>query len=134
MKNRTLLLLSIFIIVASLLIVGGNAKALDQLTVYLPVSFRDYCPPLFADDFSDSTSGWPVSDDGNRSYEYLNNEYRILVRNTGWWVGARPGFTASDYILTVDVRNITMASTSTMMEAGQAYLLVLPIVSTPAPL
>lgn len=107
MKNRTLLLLSIFIIVASLLIVGGNAKALDQLTVYLPVSFRDYCPPLFADDFSDSTSGWPVSDDGNRSYEYLNNEYRILVRNTGWWVGARPGFTASDYILTVDVRNIT---------------------------
>ena len=56
---------------------------------------------------SHSTSGWPVSDDGNRSYEYLNNEYRILVRNTDWWAGGRPGFKASDYILTVDVRNAT---------------------------
>lgn len=107
MKHRTLLLLSILIIIASLLIVGGNAKALDQLTVYLPVSFRNYCPPLFADDFSNPTSGWPVGDDWNIRYEYLNNEYRILVRNTGWWAGARPGFKATDYNLTVDVRNAT---------------------------
>jgi hypothetical protein len=107
MKERTLLLSSILIIVASLLIVGGNAKALNQLTVYLPVTFRNYCPPLFADDFSDPTSGWPVGDDGNIRYEYLNNEYRILLRNTDWWAGARPGFLASDYNLTVDVRNAT---------------------------
>jgi hypothetical protein len=107
MKKRTLLLSSILIIVASLLIAGGNAKALDQLTIYLPVSFRNYCPPLFADDFSDPTSGWYVGDDGINRYEYLNNEYRILVRNTGGWAGVRPGFMASDYNLTVDVRNVT---------------------------
>lgn len=107
MKKRTPFILSILIIVGSLLIVGGNAKALDQLTVYLPVIFRNYCPPMFADDFSDPTSGWPVFDNGNRRYEYLNNEYRILLRNTDSWSGARPGFEASDYNLTVDVRNAT---------------------------
>jgi hypothetical protein len=69
MKKRTFLSASILIILISLLIVGGNAKALNQLTIYLPVTFRDYCSPLFADDFSNPNSGWPVSDDGNRRYE-----------------------------------------------------------------
>jgi hypothetical protein len=107
MKKSTLLLVSILVVVASLLILGENAKAFDQLTIYLPITFRDYCPPLFADDFSNPASGWPVGDNGNIRREYLNNEYRILVRNNFWWAGARPGFKASDYILTVDVYNVT---------------------------
>ena len=63
------------------------------------------CSPLFTDDFSDPGSGWPISDDGNIRYEYLAGEYRIMVRNTSWWTGARPGFKASDYVVAVDVRN-----------------------------
>jgi len=107
MKKRTIFQTSFVILIIILIVAWGNANALDQLTVYLPVIFRNYCPPLFADDFSDPTIGWPVGDDGNIRYEYLNNEYRILVRNTDWWAGARPGFLASDYNLTVDVRNAT---------------------------
>ena len=80
----------------------------DPLThVFLPVVTRNYCAPLYTDDFSDPGSGWPISDDGDIQYEYLDGEYRILVRNTNRWAGAAPGFKASDYVVTVDVRNVT---------------------------
>jgi hypothetical protein len=73
---------------------------------YLPVIVRP-CVPLFNDDFSNPSSGWSIEDDGNVRYEYLNSEYRILVRNTDWWAAARPGFQISDYILEADVRNVS---------------------------
>jgi hypothetical protein len=38
-------------------------------------------------------------------FEYNNGEYRILVRSTDWATGAHPGFQASDYYVTVDLRN-----------------------------
>jgi uncharacterized repeat protein (TIGR01451 family) len=76
--------------------------------IYLPIIFRNYCPPgPYADDFSDPGSGWPIDDTGDTLYEYLNGEYRILLRNANWWAGARPGFKASNYIVAVDVRRTT---------------------------
>jgi hypothetical protein len=69
--------------------------------------FRNYCPPLYFDDFSDSGSGWPIHDSGSSRREYLAGEYRILLRNTDWWAGAKSGFKASNYIVAVDVRNVT---------------------------
>jgi uncharacterized repeat protein (TIGR01451 family) len=82
--------------------------AVEPLWVYLPIIFRNYCPPgPYADDFSDPGSGWPIDDTGDTLYEYLNGEYRILLRNANWWAGARPGFKASNYIVAVDVRRTT---------------------------
>lgn len=75
--------------------------------VHLPVTIRDYGSSGFYDDFSDPSSGWPVGDDGNIRYEYLNGEYEIYISNPYWWAAARPGFQASDYILEADVRNIS---------------------------
>jgi CSLREA domain-containing protein len=73
--------------------------------VYCPMVLKNYCPPLFADNFDDPASGWPVGDDGNVRYEYIAGEYRVLVRPSQWWAGARPGIKASNYVVRADVRN-----------------------------
>ncbi|NIM94746.1 MAG: hypothetical protein GTO18_13680 [Anaerolineales bacterium] len=74
-------------------------------SVFLPCIIHDYCDPIFSDDFSDPASGWPDQDTGIVLWEYTGGEYRILLRTSGWWDGARPGFMASDYRVSVDVRN-----------------------------
>ena len=75
--------------------------------IYLPFVSRSCPTKLFYDDFSNPSSGWPVGENQHVRFEYLNNEYRILVKSTGLWAGARPGFKASDYVAVVDVRNAT---------------------------
>ncbi len=74
-------------------------------SLFLPLVLRNYCAALYHDDFSDPGSGWPILDTGNTAYEYLSGEYRILLRSTDWWAAASPGFSATDYISEVDVRN-----------------------------
>jgi hypothetical protein len=83
------------------------AASPGSVQIYLPIITRNYCPPLYADDFSDPESGWLIDDTGNSRREYLDGEYRILVRNVNWFTASRPGFKASDYIVAVDVRNAT---------------------------
>lgn len=76
------------------------------MRVFLPACLQKDCPgPLYADDFSNPSSGWPVSDDGNVGYGYLAGEYRILVRDKYWAAAARPGFQASNFSVSVDIRN-----------------------------
>ncbi len=77
-----------------------------QSPIYLPI-IKKPCLPLFSDDFSNPGSGWPVADDGNIRYEYLAGEYSIMIRTIDIWAGATPGLKASDYILEVDVRNVS---------------------------
>jgi len=75
--------------------------------VYLPCTLNKYCSWLYNDDFSDPTSGWPQSDNGNILVEYINGEYRILVRDLNSLALIRSEYQAADYILSVDVRNAT---------------------------
>jgi hypothetical protein len=42
MKKRTLLRASIIVAVVLLLVIGGNARELDQLSVYLPIIFEGH--------------------------------------------------------------------------------------------
>ena len=72
---------------------------------FLPVILKP-CSPLYADNFSNPNSGWPVGDDGKNRVEYLNGEYRILVRPKQWGLFVRPGFQAVDYSVAVDLRNV----------------------------
>lgn len=75
-------------------------------TVYLPLTLKDYSLPLYSDDFSDPASGWPVVDTGSISQGYLDGEYSMtVIYGQDTRLIAAPGFEASDYIVTVDVRN-----------------------------
>lgn len=105
MKKRILLRLVILITLGLLLVVGGNAKALNQLTIYLPVTFRDHCPNFF-DDFSSRASGWRVMEDENVLKEYLDGEYRILTKNDYYkfYYTHAPTCDRENYIVEVDAR------------------------------
>jgi hypothetical protein len=72
--------------------------------VYLPCITRS-CSLFYYDNFSNPGSGWPSYNTGNVQYGYINNEYRILVKNAYWWAGARAPLTSSDYYVVADVRN-----------------------------
>jgi hypothetical protein len=76
----------------------------DYYKVLLPC-INSPCKPLYSDDFSNPSSGWPVLDTGNHLYEYNNGEYRILVRKTNGWAAASPDLQSSDYSVAVDLRN-----------------------------
>jgi hypothetical protein len=76
-------------------------------SVYLPIITKKACQLLYFDDFSDPSSGWPNFEDENRRYEYVDGEYKILVKNTESWAGASPDFQASEYYVGVDVHSAT---------------------------
>ena len=106
--------------IANSALISGGGELLTRTALlevrpyygYLPCVIHNLCPLLYADDFSDPGSGWPVDDDGNIRLEYLYGEYRILVREPDWWAGARPGYKASDYVIAMDLRNASGADGS----------------------
>jgi CSLREA domain-containing protein len=71
---------------------------------YLPcVSLS--CTTLYFDGFDYTGSGWYSGVSEFAQYEYLNQEYRILMLQGDAWAGSRAPFWASDFIAEVDVRN-----------------------------
>lgn len=65
--------------------------------------FVSSCP--YVDDFSNPASGWPVKDvTGEYRAEYLNGEYRILVRRTNSWIVGTPGYRCADCSIEVQGR------------------------------
>jgi CSLREA domain-containing protein len=75
--------------------------------VYLPCTSRSCPSQLYFDDFSNPSSGWKVMESETGRYEYLNNEYRILAKKVPAWEASFPGFKATNYVVTADVRNAT---------------------------
>ena len=80
MKKRTIFQTSFVLLVLVLIVARGNANALDQLKVYLPVTFRNYCLDIF-DDFSSPSTGWYISEGETTKWEYLDGEYRIFIKD-----------------------------------------------------
>ena len=104
MKKRTLLIPSILIVLVLIVVAGGTVKALDQATVYLPVTFNTYCPAFF-DDFSNPSSGWYIGEDELAKWEYLDGEYRILSKDDGFFYWSDPPTCAHEnYTVEVDAR------------------------------
>jgi hypothetical protein len=104
MKKRTLLYSIILITIFLLLGIGGDAKALNQFTVYLPVTLHNSCSDFF-DDFSDPTSGWYIGEDKLAKWEYLDGEYRILSKDDGYYYWSDPPTCAREnYSVEVDAR------------------------------
>jgi hypothetical protein len=104
MKKRIFLRSIILIILVLLLLMGGNVKALDQLVIYLPVTFRNYCPNFF-DDFSNPASGWGEGEDESVRNEYLDGEYRILTKDDTYiYFFFAPTCDRQNYVVEVDAR------------------------------
>lgn len=86
----------------------ATSSTVDVYPIYLPWVAVNHCQgPFYADNFSNFGSGWPTGDNGSVRREYLNGEYRVLLRPTGAWIGSTSGFKQSNYIATVEVRNAT---------------------------
>jgi CSLREA domain-containing protein len=75
--------------------------------IYLPLVLKSSPTPLFFDDFSRPANGWPVYEDDARRFQYLDQEYRILAKVAPAWIGARPNYQSTRFVVTVDVRNAT---------------------------
>jgi uncharacterized repeat protein (TIGR01451 family) len=90
---------------------GANPPATISSRVYLPIIIKGpSCQAYYSDSFSDSTSGWPISDDSYRRYAYTNGEYQILVKNqnAAWFV--TPGAKVTDFTASVSARRASGTS------------------------
>lgn len=91
MKKRIALipiaLISFILLLVSGLSVSEGAEPEDTF-IFLPI-IMDISDKLYRDDFSDPNSGWPVNDDGNVARSYQNGVYEMLIRDAGYWAGAR---------------------------------------------
>src|SRR5262249_14900221 len=73
---------------------------------HLPVvySTRPGCSDFF-DDFSNPASGWPVTEDAYVRSEYLNGEYRVLTKQSGYFFLFRsPSCDHTSYSIEADAR------------------------------
>jgi micrococcal nuclease len=56
------------------------------------------------DDFSDESSGWPVTDETHYHLAYLSGEYQVLLKTAPRWVGIAPGFLCVDCAVDLEGR------------------------------
>jgi len=66
--------------------------------------------PLYADDFSDPDSGWPVIENALYRMDYLAGEYQILLKTTYFAVPTQRMFQCRDCAVEVDGRLASAAS------------------------
>ena len=74
--------------------------------IYNPLVARDYafCHDFY-DDFSNSASGWEIGENDHVRTEYLNGEYRILTKASGYiYLFTAPTCKHQDYEVEVDAR------------------------------
>ena len=77
---------------------------LRQKFIHLPLVFDQHCAD-FLDDFSNPNSGWWVGDDSSGLADYLNGEYRILVRPVDTtYVFGSPACFGQNYQVEIDAR------------------------------
>ena len=90
---------------------GQDAQLYDGVPGEVDLSTPSVGPVLlYEDNFSDPNSGWPIYEDANVKYEYLDGEYRILVKDSHRWAAASaPGVKFSDFTLEADGRHATGA-------------------------
>ena len=88
--------------------IGAYEYQGDLYSIFLPLVNHNFCSPPYADNFSNTESGWPIVDNGTVRWGYVDGEYSIWTNSPeDFWVGATSGVSESNYKLTVDVRNDT---------------------------
>ena len=89
----------------ALLVAGWSVSSGQSIyRVYVPLTGHGFPISLviFDDNFTNPTTGWPIGDDGNIRRGYLNGQYQILVRQSGWIAEASPGVSATSFQVKVD--------------------------------
>jgi hypothetical protein len=71
--------------------------------VYLPATYRDYCPSLFFDDFSHAT-GWPVGEDDYVAAQIAGGEYRVVSKQPYLFLFRSPACARANYVVEADMR------------------------------
>jgi len=112
--NHKRRLLAVTVAAAAMLVlyvvpVRGDVAHDDRLEqdpkIYLPLVIKRYCPDGWQDDFSDPTSGWPVSDAEWAKLEYLAGEFHALIKQAHFSVVFGPlSLYATNFTLEVDGR------------------------------
>jgi hypothetical protein len=78
----------------------------NQWSVHLPIllNSQSMCSDFF-DDFSNPSSGWHTGEDDEGKFEYLNGEYRVLVKPADfYWLLGAPTCDLENYSVEVDAR------------------------------
>jgi len=92
--------------------IGYASVAVCDQNVYLPlvITSGSTCTPYYVDDFSDSSSGWLISDNNDRAYGYIGGQYEIFVKNPDWGWAVTPGALATDFSAQVTARRLNGSS------------------------
>jgi hypothetical protein len=91
-------------------VTGGEVWQMtaEPYKLYLPCTLNSFTAcPVYTDDFSDPSSGWPRESDSVATLDYVNGEYQILVKQADYLVFAYGDFGSSDFKVEVDVRPAT---------------------------
>lgn len=94
---------------------GTGPTPLGARRVYLPIISKQVppapaCSAYYTDNFSNSNSGWYVSDNTSRRYAYINGEYQIWAKNPNEaWFGTA-GAKATDFTASVSLRRTSGTS------------------------
>jgi predicted GH43/DUF377 family glycosyl hydrolase len=88
--------------------IGYASAAVCDQNVYLPsvTTSGSSCTPYYVDDFSDSNSGWYISDNPQRSYKYIEDQYEIFVKQPSLGWSTTPGALATDFSAQVTARRL----------------------------
>jgi hypothetical protein len=89
------------------------------LKAFLPL--LKSCTNLYYDGFGNANSGWPVGDSSNVVFQYLGGEYRLLMKNPNWWVGATPLEDFGSYLLQAEVRSVNGVNGSFGLLFGRKF-------------
>lgn len=85
---------------------ASEQHTVDLRRVHLPLLLQKLflCSDFF-DDFSDPNSGWYTGEDSEGRFEYLNGEYRVLVKPADfYWLLGAPACDQINYSVEVDAR------------------------------
>jgi hypothetical protein len=84
---------------------GGQIWQLtaEPYQTYMPCMIRA-CLTTYLDNFSNPSSGWPISEDSIAKLGYTNGEYQILIKDPQYLVYAYKEFQEKDVQIEVDVR------------------------------
>jgi hypothetical protein len=96
-------------------------------SVYLPMVTGGQCAPFY-DDFSNPNSGWDVGDNQYVRTDYLNSEYHVLTKQSGYiylFSAPTPPCNRSAYVVEVDAR---WAAPDVLVLPGSGYGLIFGIV------
>ena len=72
---------------------------------FLPSITRNYCGSRFEDNFDDPNSGWPIEEDNDTLFNYINGEYQIVLKQANMWAAVRPKHLSENFNTRVQVRN-----------------------------